>query len=289
MSSFRDVIRQDSPPVPPFRERRFELFGRLPPEIRHMIWSEALDLQALVLWIHVYPSHGSNFPLGYSEHIIHRRRNGVLGANKESREATRKVFESELHRVRVPSSGFDRRQLLLGAHDIFLVPGIHRDAVDAIAAGFEPWVLRDASIMPELLVPLEELYESLKRLAALNLDDKTKTAHFWSVFPDIESRAYTYLILVDDYDENEVASRCWIEGRPSPLVKEVELEEVEVDGANLKKVKRGSQRLSGDQEKMILQVQGQFDVWKVKGYHVVKNWTFVTWNKKGEHMERRGI
>ncbi|RYP44734.1 hypothetical protein DL768_008839 [Monosporascus sp. mg162] len=289
MSSFWDVIRPDSPPVPIFRERSFELFGRLPPEIRRMIWSEALDLQALVLWIHVFPSHGSSFPLGYSEHIIHRRRNGVLGATRESREVTRKVFESRLRRVRVPSSEFDRRQLLLGLDDIFLVPGIHRDAVDAMAAGFEPWVLRDSSIMPELLVPLEELYESLNRLAALNLDDKTKATQFWSVFPDIESRAYKYLILVDDYNEKELSSRCWIEGRPSPLVKEVELEEVEVHGAKLKKVKRGSQQLSGDREKMILHVQGQFDSWKDKGYHVVKNWTFVTWNKKVEHMDRRGI
>ncbi|RYP56213.1 hypothetical protein DL771_012000 [Monosporascus sp. 5C6A] len=289
MSSFWDVIRPDSPPVPVFRERSFELFGRLPPEIRRMIWSEALGLQALVLWIHVPPSHGSDFPLGYSEHIIHRRRNGVLGATRESRELTRKVFESEPRRVHVPSSAFDRRQLLLGADDIFLVPGIHRDAVDAIAGCFEPWVLRDASIMPELLVPLEELYESLNRLAALNLDDKSKTTQFWSVLPDIESRAYTYLILADDYDENELSSRYWIEGRPSPLVKEVELEEVEVDGVSLKKVKRGGQRLSADQEKMILQVQGQFDAWKDKGYHLVKNWTFVTWNKKVEHMDRHGI
>ncbi|RYP00413.1 hypothetical protein DL764_006512 [Monosporascus ibericus] len=255
MSSFWDIIRQDSPPVPPFRERSFELFGRLPPEIRHMIWSKALDLQALVLWIHVPPSHGSDFPLGYSEHIIHRRRNGVLGATRESRELTRKVFEGGLHKVRVPSSAFDRRQLLLRAHDIFLVPSIHRDAIDAITAGFKPWVLRGASIMLELLVSIEELHESLKRLAALNLDEKAKTTQFWSVFPDIESRAYVYLILVDDYDENELSSRCWIEGRPSPLVKEVELEDVEAPDPLVEGERRGGGDWQADEV-----VGGEVDV-----------------------------
>ncbi|RYP10309.1 hypothetical protein DL765_008163 [Monosporascus sp. GIB2] len=139
--------------------------------------------------------------------------------------------------------------------------------------------------MPQLLIPLEELYESLNRLAALDLDDKTKTARFWGVFPDIESRPYTYLILVDDYDEKELSSRCWIEGRPSPLVKEIELKDVEAHETKTKKVKRGSHQLSGDQEEMILTVQAQFDAWKDEGYHVVKNWTFVTWNKRAEYID----
>ncbi|RYO84117.1 hypothetical protein DL766_008120 [Monosporascus sp. MC13-8B] len=290
MSSLWDVVRQDSPPVPPFGERSFELFGRLPPEICHMIWREALDLQALVHWIPDPPRHEWDYPLTYSSsYIIHRRRNGVLGATRESRELTRKVFESGLHRVPIPSSERERRQILVGDYDIFLVPGTHRDAVAVLACGLPPWELADVSIIPQLLVPLGELYESLKRLAALDLDDETKTTRFWSVFPDIESRAYTYLILVDDYDEKELSSRCLIEGRPSPLIKEVELEEDEAHETKTKKVKRGSHQLSGDQEEMILKVQAQFDGWKDEGYHVVKNWSFVTWNKRAAHMDRRRL
>lgn len=197
MSSFPGAVRDDSPPVPPFRGD-FELFPRPGIEIRLIIWKEAVDLEGMLLWPSDTRNEDTETGLIACELGESRRRNGALKATKESRLIAQEVSREERKTITIPNT-IGPRRLAISNECIFLLPWVYKSAIHRSESIDELRGFKDAEIMNNVLVLLEDADDSLEVMKGELPDNKSVARSLWGIFPDVASGRYRYSILVDEY------------------------------------------------------------------------------------------
>lgn len=255
---------------------------KLPPELRIMIWKEAVDVEGLIVSYYIGPEDWVN-PTPREKHYDvqvrirrHKRVNGVLGASRESRKYAKPVFKKRTRSMRIPHPLQNSIvPTSIGDDYIFFIPGFHSWMLRWLPGCEEyrcpvTWDIEPggADFVVHLLVPLQEVVDLLKQLhASLGDDHKEEVAEwYWSAFPDIRYGKDRYSILVGA-DCGNLESRDWIGGMGIPLIKKVEDKDRE---------------RFGPEQRGMSYVEEFFLLSEERNYRVIKDWGFVTWNKDHE-------
>ena len=144
---------------------------------------------------------------------------------------------------------------------VFFILGVQSYAAKKLRA-CQQWLFAYADVMRNLLVPLEEVADVMKKL-----DART----FWAAFPSFDSPGrYTYSIMVDKYKDEKCDDLCetratettQVEEWAHPLFQEVEMS-----------------ILTDEQRNRVLGVGDTLRSWEKEGYPMIKEWRFVTWNE----------
>lgn len=161
---------------------------------------------------------------------------------------------------------------------VFFLPGVHKALIDflksinstknGVLKHSKPVTFRDARPMDHVLVPLDEVHDTLKYLRRHSGGSKQKVAnYFWSVFPNFSSHEYKYSILVNSYDPDlphaSVRDPGWFQSLGTPIIPEIKVNE---------DIKDEEQRAK------MYEVLKIFEGFQKEGCAMIEDWQFVTWN-----------
>ncbi|KAK7757696.1 hypothetical protein SLS62_000074 [Diatrype stigma] len=165
-----------------------------------------------------------------------------------------------------------------GGDVIFFIPGVHYALRDYhhvlmdkqcpnVSVTFEcnrPTTFEHTRPMDHVLVPLKEVYSTLRTLKRPFRKNENLARAFWSVFPNLHDHKRRYSIHIDSYRciEEDIRAPGWIERLDTPLFKRV----YPIDD------------VPEDERAMMYYVDAILVKFKQEGCPMIEDWEFVTWN-----------